>query len=117
MAGAVLVLHVGLAHEVIGARLYPDGPALLGGPLVWHAVGAAGIACGVLLIAAALDALTLPTRALATTMIAIGAIFLAVDAVAHGGFHFFAATLVAGAWLVRVAADDATTGPAATRNA
>ena len=107
-AGAVLVLHVGLAHEVVGARLYPDGPALLGGPVAWHGLGAFAIVTGVLLLGQALGLLAVPTRVIATTMIPVGLAFVVVDAVLHGGFHFFAATLVVGAWLVRTASVDPT---------
>jgi hypothetical protein len=59
-AAATLVAYVGIAHEVVGTRLYPDGPALLGGPLGWHAVGIAGIVAGALLIAGTLGVLTVP---------------------------------------------------------
>jgi uncharacterized membrane protein len=111
-AGGMLVLEVGLAHEMIGTRLYPDGPALLGGPLGWHAIGVAGIAMGLCMTGGALGLTAMPPRVLATGAIVLGLGFLALDAVLHGGFHFFAATLVVGAWLVRSAgAFDAVTSP------
>lgn len=100
-AGGMLVLEVGLAHEMVGTRLYPDGPALLGGPLGWHAVGVAGIAMGLFMTGGALGLTAMPPRLLATATIVLGFAFVALDAVVHGGFHFFAATLVVGAWLVR----------------
>jgi uncharacterized membrane protein len=103
-AGGMLVLHVGLAHEVVGARLYPDGPTMLGGPIAWHAVGVAGIVAGSVMAGGALGLLAMPPTLVATATIAIGVAFVIADAVLRGGFHFFAATLVAGAILVRAAA-------------
>src|SRR5438046_179620 len=41
-SGAVLVAHVGLAHEVIGTVVYPYGPGVFGGPVGWQAAGLAG---------------------------------------------------------------------------
>lgn len=112
-AGGMLVLHVGLAHELVGARLYPDGPALLGGPVAWHALGVAGIAMGIVMTGGALGLLAMPPRVVMTGTILIGAAMVVFDAVVHGGFHFFAATLVVGALLVRsTALDGATRGAA-----
>jgi uncharacterized membrane protein len=104
-AGAALVLQVGLAHEFVGTRLYPDGPDLLGGLVAWHALGVAGIVAGAAMIAAALGMVRLPSRAVAATVAAVGLACVAADAVVHGGFHFFAATIVVGALLVLVASD------------
>jgi len=102
-AAATLVAYVGLAHEVVGARLYPDGPAALGGPLGWHAVGLAGIAAGALLIAGTLGLLAVPLVPCALAIAGIGGLFAAWDAM-RGGFHFFALTLViAGIVLARAA--------------
>ena len=92
-AAATLVAYVGIAHEVVGPRLYPDGPAALGGPLGWHAVGIAGIAMGALLIAGTLGLASVPLVPCALAIAGIGAGFVAWDA-ANGGFHFFALTLV-----------------------
>jgi uncharacterized membrane protein len=100
-AGAMLVLEVGLAHEIVGTRLYPDGPALVGGLLAWHAIGVAGIAIGLLMTGGVLGLTVMPPRFVATATMALGAAFIVLDVVVHGGFHFFAATLVVGAWLVR----------------
>ncbi len=102
-AGGMLVLQVGLAHEIVGTRLYPDGPAMLGGPIAWHAVGVAGIVAGIVMTGGALGLLAMPPTLVATATIAIGVAFVIADAVLRGGFHFFAATLVAGAILVRAA--------------
>jgi uncharacterized membrane protein len=104
-AGAVLVLQVGLAHEFVGMRLYPDGPERMGGLVAWHALGIAGIVTGVVMIGAALGMLAIPSRAVAGILAVVGCAFIAADALVHGGFHFFAATLVVGALLVLVASD------------
>jgi uncharacterized membrane protein len=104
-AGAVLVLQVGLAHEFVGMRLYPDGPERLGGLVAWHAIGIAGIVTGAVMIGATLGMLPVPSRAVATILAFVGLAFVAADAVIRGGFHFFAATLVVGALLVRMAPD------------
>jgi len=92
-AAATLVAYVGLAHEVVGARLYPNGPAALGGPLGWHAVGIAGIAAGAVLIAGTLGVLAVPLVPCALAIAGVGGLFVAWDAM-NGGFHFFALTLV-----------------------
>lgn len=100
-AAATMIAYVGVVHEVVGTRLYPDGPALLGGPLGWHAVGIGGIAVGVLLILGTLGMVTVPLAPVALAIAGLGAGFVAWDA-ANGGFHFFASTLViAGVVLAR----------------
>lgn len=102
-AAATLVAYVGIAHEVVGARLYPDGPAMLGGPLGWHAVGIAGIAMGALMIAGTLGVVAVPLVPCALAIAGIGALFVAWDA-ANGGLHFFALTLtIAGGVLAHAA--------------
>jgi hypothetical protein len=88
---AMMITYVGVVHEVVGARLYPDGPALLGGPLGWHAVGIGGIAVGVLLILGTLGVVAVPLAPVALVIAGIGAGFVAWDA-ARGRFHFFALT-------------------------
>jgi hypothetical protein len=98
--GASFVAYVGLVHEVVGARLYPDGPALLGGPLPWHALGLAGIAAGATLLADLLGVVRVPRRALAAVVGVAGAGAVVMDLVVHDGFHFFGATIVVAALLV-----------------
>jgi uncharacterized membrane protein len=102
-AGAVLVAHVGLVHEVVGAKLYPDGPAFFGGALGWNAAGVLGIALGIAMAAGALEFAAVPLVPLATVAIAAGAVCVVGEALQHGGFHFFAATLVAAGALVAAA--------------
>jgi uncharacterized membrane protein len=111
VAAATLVAYVGIAHEVVGMRLYPDGPAMLGGPVGWHAVGIAGITAGALLIAGTLGLLSVPLVPCALAIAVIGALLTAVDA-ARGGFHFFALTLViAGSVLALTARREKATAP------
>jgi hypothetical protein len=99
--GAMLLAHVGIAHEVVGATLYPDGPALLGGPVGWHAVGLTGTVAGVLMVCATLRLLAMPLVPLGVLASVTGAVFVAWDAMAHQHFHFFAFTaMVAGALVV-----------------
>lgn len=93
-AAATLVAYVGVVHEVVGASLYPEGPAQFGGPLVWHAVGLAGIAAGLLLMAGVLRVLPVPIRPLAAAVGGIGAVVFAAEALTDGAFHLFAFTLV-----------------------
>jgi len=100
LAGAVLVAHVGLAHEVVGVRLYPDGPALVGGPIPWHALGLSGVAAGILMACGALGLVAVPLAPLGIGMSIIGALFVVMDFVIHHGFHFFAFTMVVAGLLV-----------------
>jgi uncharacterized membrane protein len=102
-AAATMIAYVGVVHEVVGARLYPDGPALLGGPLGWHAVGMGGIAVGVLLILGTLGMVAIPLAPMALAIAGVGAAFVAWDATL-GGLHFFALTaMIAGVVLARAA--------------
>ncbi len=43
-AFSLLVLFVGVVHEVVGSTLYPEGPDEFGGPMGWHAAGI-GLVC------------------------------------------------------------------------
>jgi hypothetical protein len=107
-AAATLVAYVGVVHEVVGATLYPEGPLQFGGPIVWHSAGLAGIAAGLWLAAGALRLLPVPGRLLAAAVGLIGGVVFAAEALLHGGFHFFAFTLVV-AGGVLVIAERATT--------
>jgi hypothetical protein len=100
LVGAVLVAHAGLAHEVIGARLYPDGPALLGGPIPWYALGLSGVAAGILMACGVLGLVAVPLAPLGIGVSIIGALFVVMDVVVHHGFHFFAFTMVVAGMLV-----------------
>ena len=94
---ATLVVYVGIVHEVVGTRLYPDGPIVLGGPLGWHAVGVFGIVAGLALVAGALRWLPVPVVPLAIAVGVIGAAIFVVAALLWGDFHFFAFTVVVAA--------------------
>jgi hypothetical protein len=100
--GAVLIAYVGLVHEVVGVRLYPDGPMLFGGPVAWHALGLAGIVAGLALVADHVGVMRVPRRTLAGLAGVAGVGAMVADAVLHGGFHFFAATIVVAAVLAAV---------------
>lgn len=93
-AAATLVAYVGIVHEVVGAKLYPAGPSDVGGPLVWHSLGIAGVAAGALLAAGTFRLIPIPTRPLAAVVGFLGGIIVVIEALTHGGFHFFAFTLV-----------------------
>jgi uncharacterized membrane protein len=102
-AAATMIAYVGVVHEVVGTRLYPEGPALLGGPIGWHAVGIGGIAVGVLLILGTLGMIAVPLAPVALAIAGVGAGFVAWDAT-RGGLHFFALTaMIAGVVLARAA--------------
>jgi hypothetical protein len=92
-AGAVLVAYVGVVHEVIGTRLYPDGPAFFGGSVGWHAAGLGAIAAGGVLLLAALGRARVPWRVVAAVVGVSGAVVALADAVIERSFHLFAATL------------------------
>jgi hypothetical protein len=99
-AGATLLAYVGLVHEAVGQRLYPDGPAVFGGPLPWHAAGLSLLAMGLLALAGVLGIVRVPVVLLAVVAIVAGAAGVAGDAWLHGGFHFFAFTMMVAGVLV-----------------
>jgi hypothetical protein len=91
---AALLAYVGVVHEVVGATLYPYGPAAFGGPLGWHAAGLALVALGLLAGAGLLGVVQAPVALLGAVGAGAGAVALAGEALQHGGFHFFAFTMV-----------------------
>jgi ethanolamine utilization microcompartment shell protein EutS len=95
---------VGLVHEVVGARLYPDGPAHFGGAVGWHGAGLLCMALGLVMAAGALGVITVRLVPLAAVAIVAGAVNVLGDAVLHGGFHFFAFTLLVAGAVVAVSA-------------
>lgn len=96
--GAVLLIYVGLAHEMIGLELYPEGATLFGGMAGWHAAGLLLILGGLLILAGALGVLWVPMATLGAAIAAAGFAVALVHAVTEGRSHFFALTLlVAGA--------------------
>ena len=93
-SGAVLVIFVAVCHEVVGAKLFPWGPAALGGPIGWHGVGVGGITVGLLLVGGTLRVLTFPVVPWAIAVAVLGFVIGAFTAVAHQEFHVFAAIVV-----------------------
>ena len=79
---------------MVGARLYPDGPAYFGGPLGWHAAGLSLVGLGVAMMGGTLGLARVPIVPLALVGIVAGAVSVVGDAVVHGGIHFFASTMV-----------------------
>ena len=103
-AGSILLAYVGVIHEVVGARLYPYGPQVFGGPAGWHAAGLGLVAAGIALAAATLGVLRLPVVALALTLAGAGAVVFAGEVWMHREFHLFAFTaLMAGVVVALVA--------------
>ena len=103
-AGATLLGYVGIVHEAVGSTLYPYGPAAFGGPLGWHAAGLSLVAAGVLIGAATLGLLRLPVVPIAALLSLVGAAFVALQALGHGDFHFFAFTMLVAGLLVAFSA-------------
>lgn len=101
---ATLISYVGLAHEFVGVKLYPEGPAEVGGALIWYGIGLAAVAAGLLIGAWALGLSRIPAIPLGVAVALPGLIFFVDEAAQHGGFHFFALTLaLAGAIVVAAA--------------
>lgn len=90
---SLLIAFQGLVHEVVGTRLYPEGPAAFGGLVPWHLVGLAGIVVGVAMFASTLGLIRFPVRASAAIVAALGLFITVADLVTGEGFHLFAATL------------------------
>ena len=88
--GAALITFIGICHEVVGAELFPWGPAFLDGPIGWNAVGLFAIAAGVALLGGTLHLYRFPVVAFSILAALIGAFFLIVTAVLHHQFHLFA---------------------------
>jgi hypothetical protein len=92
-AGAVLIAFIGVVHEVVGAQLFPWGPALFGGPIGWHGVGIACIAIGLLLAAGTLKLIAFPVLLGAGVTAAAGLGVGLFTAIVHREFHLFAFTI------------------------
>lgn len=90
---SLVIAFVGVVHEVVGARLYPDGPAQFGGPVPWHMAGISGTAVGLALFASALGLIRFPVRIAASLVGGLGLLIAAHDLMTGRGFHLFAATL------------------------
>ena len=90
---ALLVIYVGVVHEVVGSTLSPEGPADLGGVFWWHAAGALLIVLGALLFLATLDVLRFPVRIVALGISAAGCYLTVDEAIRYSRFHLFTTTL------------------------
>ena len=91
-ACSLLIAFVGVVHEVVGSRLYPEGPAEFGGPAGWHAAGFGVVIAGAVLVASTLGVLHAPVRLIAA-IISLAGFVIAVPDLAQSQFHLFAATL------------------------
>lgn len=91
-ACSALILFVGVVHEVVGSKLYPEGPAEFGGSAGWHAGGLSIGVAGAVLVASSLGLLRAPVRFIAT-VISIAGFAIAVPDLLESHFHLFAATL------------------------
>lgn len=100
VAGAVLIVFIGLSHEFVGARVFPWGPATFGGPLGWHGLGVGGTLLALVLLAGVLGRVRVPIGPVALAFAVLGATITIYTAVAHGEFHFFAVSLVIAAIVV-----------------
>jgi hypothetical protein len=90
---SLLILFVGVVHEVVGATLYPDGPAQFGGAFFWHVAGVALIIAGAWLLLGSLRMLRAPVRVVGAVVAITGIVISAHDFVQLRQFHLFATTL------------------------
>lgn len=93
--GAVLVAFIGVCHEVVGTAMFPWGPALFGGLVVWHFVGVGCFLVGVGLLLGVLGVIWFPVVAVSSVLVPIAGGIAVFTAAAHGAFHLFAFTLAA----------------------
>ncbi len=92
-ACSALIAFVGVVHEVVGSRLYPEGPAEFGGPVGWHLAGLGVVIAGAVLVASSLRLLHAPVRIIAAIISVAGFAIAVPDLVQTQHFHLFAATL------------------------
>lgn len=94
--GALHIGFIGLAHEIIGAQLFPWAPEALG--VLWHPAGLSVVAMGMLLLAGTLRLIRYPVVPLALLAAIAGVVTVALIELLHQQFHFLALTLaIAGA--------------------
>lgn len=89
-SGSVLIAFIGLSHELIGASLFPWGPAEFGGPIGWHLLGFAAIVIGLLLLLGTLHIFPTPVVPLSILAAALGGVITGYTAVVHRQFQFLA---------------------------
>ena len=96
--GAALIAFIGVCHESFGHIVFPWGPALLGGPIGWHALGIFAIASGLLVLGGTLRLIKFPVVPFSLVAVAIGIMLVIYTAVVHSQFHMPAlAAALAGA--------------------
>ncbi len=91
-ACSLLIAFIGVVHEVVGSRLYPEGPAEFGGPAGWHLAGLGVVIAGAVLVASTLGLLHAPVRIIAA-IISVAGFAIAVPDLVQMHFHLGAATL------------------------
>ncbi len=111
-SGAALITFIGVCHEVVGEALFPWGPAFMGGPAPWHAMGVLCALLGVLLLAGSLRLIRVRVVVFALLPVIPALAIAAYTALAYGRFHLFALTL-AGAGALTAWAHHKATRPAA----
>jgi len=92
-AFSLLILFVGVVHEVVGATLYPEGPAQFGGAFFWHLAGLALVIAGAWLVLGSLGMLRAPVRLIAGVVAFAGVVISAHHVMELQQFHLFATTL------------------------
>jgi hypothetical protein len=93
-AFSLLVLFVGVVHEVVGSTLYPEGPDKFGGPIGWHAAGIGLVFLGSALLSSTLGFTRFPIRIPAAAVSLAGLFITVQEFIQNGRFHLFAATLL-----------------------
>ena len=86
----------GILHETIGPLLFPWAPVVFGA-VIWHGMGIAVFALGMLVWAGVLELIRFPVVPVSIVIagLAMGVILFFV--VTHGQFHFFALCLAGAA--------------------
>lgn len=90
---SLLIFFVGVVHEVVGATLYPDGPAQFGGAAYWHVAGLALALAGGVLTLGTIGVVRVPVRIIAAVVAIAGLVIAARDLIVLEEFHLFATTL------------------------
>jgi len=89
VAGTVLIVFIGVCHEVIGARLFPWAPELLG-VIGWHILGIGAVLVGIGLLGGVLRLISFPVVSLGLTIAVVGVGITLFTAIVYHEFHLFA---------------------------
>src|SRR5258708_10136061 len=87
--GAAVIAVIGVAHEYIGAMIFPWAPVLLG-PIGWHGLGLLAIIGGALSLAGTLHLIRFPVTLLSLTTVVLATVVGVFTWVVHQEFHLFA---------------------------